>query len=107
MDNVVVYAAMWNAVGKHKNVWKLLRWKWHIVHRQLNLNVYSNQECLEKFCYEREYIGIIVFLCSFYGLTSGTMYDCNEVTATCIMLQSMACMTSWKDLEMKFGMFHL
>lgn len=77
----------------------VLRWKWHISQRLLNLNVYSIQKYLRDFRFRRENIEIITLLCKFHGLLSRY-----EHTATCTLLQHLASTTIWKELEVKLGM---
>ena len=71
----------------------------------LNLNRFSEHECLQLFRFRSREIPKVVSLMEWTsGKTKRSRYRCDPITACCVVLRKMSTPCRWFDVEILFGM---
>lgn len=93
------------AVEENENVQELLLRSLHTSEAAFNLNIYSEQQCLIACRFKHVNIGYIARLIDFGERATRTGHHCEQITATCILLQRLATSVCWSDVKTNSCMF--
>ncbi|PXF47633.1 hypothetical protein BWQ96_02612 [Gracilariopsis chorda] len=105
-EDPALLLALWRRFKRAKSDLRNIRDRLHRIRNYtFNINALSEEQCLHDFRFRRNDIGRISRIIGWQlHHTSRNRYQCDAVTAACILFKRLSCTHTWYDMEPMFGM---